>query len=72
MLGFDLLAIIPSSFSRIFNLLSISEKSSKIKFLGKFWKNLLNFYAKNEAERHLGDLRGTHHCTPPQGGAAQA
>jgi hypothetical protein len=38
-----LLAIIPSSFSRVSNLLSISEKSSKIKFLEKIQKNLFKF-----------------------------
>jgi hypothetical protein len=43
--------------------LSISKKSSKIKFLEKFQKIFLNFYVKNGAERHLGDLRGTHHAT---------
>jgi hypothetical protein len=52
--------------------LSISKKSSKIKFLEKFQKNFLNFYVKNGVERHLGDLRGTHHATSPPGGAAQA
>jgi hypothetical protein len=51
--------------------LSISEKSSKIKFLEKFLKILLNVYVKNGAERHLGDLRGTCHATSPPGGAAQ-
>jgi hypothetical protein len=50
--------------------LSISEKSSKIKFLEKFQKNLFNFYVKNGAERHLGDLKGTCHATSPPGGAA--
>jgi hypothetical protein len=51
--------------------LSISKKSSKIKFLENSRKILLNFYVKNGAERHLGDLRGTHHATSPPGGAAQ-
>jgi hypothetical protein len=50
--------------------LSISEKSSKIKFLKKFWKILFNFLCQNGAERHLGHLRGTHHATTPHGGAA--
>jgi hypothetical protein len=52
--------------------LSISEKSSKIKFLEKFQKNLFKFLCQKWAERHLGDLRGTHHATSPPGGAAQA
>jgi hypothetical protein len=38
-----LLAIVPSSLSRVFNLLSNSKKSSKIKFLEKFQKNLFKF-----------------------------
>jgi hypothetical protein len=59
MLGFDLLAITPSSFSRVFNLLSIFEKSSKIKFLEKFWKNLFKFLCQKGGregpERPQGD-----------------
>jgi hypothetical protein len=52
--------------------LSISEKSSKIKFLEKFQKNLFKFfYVKNGAERHLGDLRGTYHATSQPAGVAQ-
>jgi hypothetical protein len=43
MLVFYFLAIIPSSVFRVFNLLSISEKSSTIKFLEKFQKNLFKF-----------------------------
>jgi hypothetical protein len=41
----------------------ISEKSSKIKFLEKFQKILINFYVKNGVERHLGGTRGA--ATPP-------
>jgi hypothetical protein len=43
----DLLSIVPSSFSRVFNLLSISKKSSKIKFLEKFQKILFKFLFQN-------------------------
>jgi len=67
-----LLAILPSSSSRVLFSYRFSEKSSKIKFLKKLQKNLfLNFYVKNGAERHLGDLRGTCHATSPPGGVAQ-
>jgi hypothetical protein len=34
-------------------------------------KIFLNFYVKNGAERHLGDLRGTYHATSPPGGVTQ-
>jgi hypothetical protein len=68
----DLLSIVPFPLSRFFNFLSISEKSSKIKFLEKFQNFFLIFYVKNGAERHLGHLRGTHHATTPHGGAARA
>jgi hypothetical protein len=64
-----LLAIIPSAFSQVFILFSILEKSSKISFSKNSRKIFLNFYVKNGAERHLGDLRGTHHATSPPGGA---
>jgi hypothetical protein len=68
----DLLSIVPPSFSRVLFSYHFSEKSSEIKFLEKFQNFFLNFYVKNRAERHLGDLRGTHHATSPPGGAAQA
>jgi hypothetical protein len=42
-LGFDLLEIISSSFFWVFIDMPISEKSSKIKFLKKFQKNLYKF-----------------------------
>jgi hypothetical protein len=65
------LFIVPSLFSQVLNLLSISEKSSKIKFLEKFWKIIFKFLCQ-KIERHLGHLRGTHHATSPYGGTAQA
>jgi hypothetical protein len=59
MLGFDLLAIIPSSFSQVFTILSISKKSSKIKFLEKIWKNLFKFlcqkWGREAPDRPQGD-----------------
>jgi hypothetical protein len=63
----DLLSIAPPSFSRVLFSYHFSEKSSKIKFLKKFQKNLFKFFVKNGAEKHLGDLRGTHDATSPQG-----
>jgi hypothetical protein len=64
MLGFDLLAIIPSSFSRVFNLLSISKKSSKIKFLKKFWKNLFKFLCQKWGREAPGRPQGDPPCHP--------
>jgi hypothetical protein len=50
----------PSSFSRLFNLLSISKKSSKIKLLKKFLKNLFKFlcqkWGREAPGRPQGDL----------------
>jgi hypothetical protein len=50
----------PSSFSRLFNLLTISEKSSKIKFLKKFQTNLFKFlcqkWGREAPGRPWGDL----------------
>jgi hypothetical protein len=50
----------PSSFFRAFNLLSISEKSSKIKFLKKFQKNLFKIlcqkWGREAPGRPQGDL----------------
>jgi hypothetical protein len=65
-----LLAIIPSSLSRVFNLLLIFEKSSKIKFLKKFQKNLSKFLCQKWGREAAGRPQGTHHATSPQGGAA--
>jgi hypothetical protein len=62
MLGFDLLAIIPSSFSRVFILLSISEKSSKIKFLEKFQKNLFKFLCQKWGREARGRPQGDPPC----------
>jgi hypothetical protein len=64
----------PSSFSRLFNLLSISEKSSKIKFLEKFQKNLFKFLCQKWGRvapgRSQGDL--PHHLTTRGRGLALA
>jgi hypothetical protein len=68
MLGFDLLAIIPSLFSRVFNLLSISKKSSKIKFLEKFWKNLLKFLCQKWGREAPRRPQGDPPCHPTIGG----
>jgi hypothetical protein len=59
-------------FPKFFYLLSISEKSLKIKFLGKFQKILFKFLCQNGAERHLGHLKGTHHATTWWRGQDQA
>ena len=69
-LGFDLLEIISFSLFWVFIDMPISKKSSKIKFLEKFWKIFLKFYAKNGAERHLGDTRRGCHAISHTGGAA--
>jgi hypothetical protein len=61
-LGFDLLAIIPSSFSQVFNLLSISKKSSKIKFLKKFQKNLFKFLCQKRGREAPGRPQGDLPC----------
>jgi hypothetical protein len=68
MVGFDLLAIIPSLFFRVFNLLSISEKSSKIKFLKKFWKNLFKFLCQKWDREALGRPQEDPPCHPTTGG----
>jgi hypothetical protein len=58
-----LLAIIPSSFSQVFfNLLSISEKSSKIKFLKKFQKNLFKFLCQKWGKEAPGRPQGDPPC----------
>jgi hypothetical protein len=50
----------PSLFSRVFNLLSISKKSLKIKFLEKFQKNLIKLlcqkWGREAPGRPQGDL----------------
>jgi hypothetical protein len=52
----------PSSFSRLFNLLSISEKSSKIKFLEKFQKNLFKFLCQKWDRETPGRPQGDLPC----------
>jgi hypothetical protein len=62
----NLLSIVPYSFSQVFNLLSISEKSSKIKFLKKFKKILFKFLCKKWGREALGTPQGDppcHHTT---------
>jgi hypothetical protein len=66
-----LLSIAPLSFFLVLVCSQFLTKSSKIKFLKNSIKIFLNFYFKNGAERHLGDLRGTYHATSPLGGTAQ-
>jgi hypothetical protein len=55
-----LLAILPSSFSRVLFSYHFSEKSSKIKFLKKFKKNLFKFlyqkWGREAPGRPQGDL----------------
>jgi hypothetical protein len=68
----DLLFIVPSLFSRVFNLLSISEKSSKIKFLEKFQKIIFKFLCQKWGREAPGHPMGTHYATTPHGGAARA
>jgi hypothetical protein len=61
-----LLSIVPSSFSRVFNFLSISEESSKIKFLEKFQKILFKFLCQNWGREAPGTPQGDppcHHTT---------
>jgi hypothetical protein len=60
------LSIIPYLFSQVFNLLSIFEKSSKIKFLEKFQKILFNFLCKKWGREAPGTPQGDppcHHIT---------
>jgi hypothetical protein len=57
-----LLAIIPSVLSRVFNLLSIFEKSSKIKFLKKFQKNLFKFLCQKWGREAPGRPQGDPPC----------
>jgi hypothetical protein len=52
----------PSSFSRLFNLLSISEKSSKIKFLEKFQKNLFKLLCQKWGREAPGRPQGDLPC----------
>jgi hypothetical protein len=68
MFGFDLFAIIPSLFSQVFNFLSISEKSSKIKFLEKFWKNLIKFLCQKWGREAPRRPQGDPPCHPTTGG----
>jgi hypothetical protein len=63
-----LLAIIPSSFSQVFILWSISEKSSKIKFLEKFWKNLLKILCQKWGREAPGRPQGDPPCHLTTGG----
>jgi hypothetical protein len=58
----DLLSIAPSSFFPSFILLSISEKSSKIKFLEKFWKNLFKFLCQKWGREAPGRPQGDPPC----------
>ena len=55
-----MLAIIPPSFSRVLSFYHFSEKSSKIKFLKKFQKNLFKFlyqkWGREAPGRPQGDL----------------
>jgi hypothetical protein len=53
-----LLVIISSAFSRVFILLSISEKSSKIKFLEKFQKNLFKILCQKWGREAPGRPQG--------------
>jgi hypothetical protein len=64
MLEFDLLAIIPSSFSRVLFFYRFSEKSSKIKFLKKFQKNLFKFFMSKMGQRGTWETSGGP-ATPP-------
>jgi hypothetical protein len=66
-----LLAIIPPSFSQVLSFYSFSEKSSKIKFLKKFQKNLIKFLYQKWGREAPGRPQGTCHATSPPGGAAQ-
>jgi hypothetical protein len=54
--------IIPSSFSQVFVLLSISKKSSKIKFLEKFQKNLFKFLYQKWGREAPGRPQGDPPC----------
>jgi hypothetical protein len=72
MLSFDLLAIIPSSLSRVFNLLSISKKSLKINFLEKFQKNLFKFLCQKWGREAPGRPQGDPPCLLTTRGMAQA
>jgi hypothetical protein len=67
-----LLSIAPSSFSRVLFSYQFLKNPQKLSFSKNSGKFFLNFYVKNGAERHLGDLRGTHHAPSPPGGATQA
>jgi hypothetical protein len=69
-----LLAIIPLSFSRVLSYYHFSEKSSKIKFLEKFQKNMFKFlcqkWGREAPGRPQGDL--PHHLTTRGRGLALA
>jgi hypothetical protein len=73
-LGLDLLSIAPPSFSRVLFSHRFSEKSSKIKFLEKFQKNLFKFlcqkWGREVPRRPQGDL--PRHLTTRGRGPAQA
>jgi hypothetical protein len=58
-----LLEIVSSLFSRVLSFYPFSKKSSKIKFLKKFQKNLYKFLCQKGIERHLGDTRRGCHAT---------
>jgi hypothetical protein len=57
-----LLAIIPPSFSRVLFFYHFSEKSSKIKFLEKFQKNLYKFLGKKWGREAPGRPQGDLPC----------
>jgi hypothetical protein len=54
----DFLSIAPPLFSRVLFSLHFSEKSSKIKFLEKFQKNLLNFLCQKWGREAPGRPQG--------------
>jgi hypothetical protein len=61
----DLLSITPSSFSRVLFSHHFSEKSSKIKFLEKFQKNIFKFLCQKWGREAPGRPQGgpPHHLT---------
>jgi hypothetical protein len=59
-------------FPEFYSLIILLKNPKKYSFSINSRKIFLNFYVKNGAERHLGDLRGTHQTTSPPGGAAKA
>jgi hypothetical protein len=64
-----LLAIIPPSFSRVLFFYRFSEKSSKIKFLGKFQKNLYKFFMSKMGQRGTWETPGGAAMPPHTQGA---